>query len=142
MEIEALNFWTERMTSDPRRANYEMIRITLPAYFYDRRNAIKSLEGITEKSYNHVISDLLLMDLMKNKYDLQPKLKDFKSPVLIIIGRQDIVGETTAYKIHNTLPNSELVFVEECGHFPWIEQPDIFYRTVEGFLRLSNQKAE
>jgi proline iminopeptidase len=135
-EANALDYWSEpeRLQSMPARSHYEMIRITVPAYFYDREKALGMMETLSEKSFNRQVSDLLWMDLAQSNYDLSKPLARLTAPTLIIIGRQDIVGETTAYEIDHAIPNSELVFIEECGHFPWIEQPEQFYPRVEDFL--------
>jgi pimeloyl-ACP methyl ester carboxylesterase len=29
------------------------------------------------------------------------------------------------------LPGSKFVLIENCGHFPWIEQPEQFWRSVD-----------
>ena len=135
-EVEEIQKWAALIGTNERvrEANYEMLKITVPAYFYDKRYAEKLLKDITEESYNYLVSDLLWMDLITKGYDLKPKFEDFKPQALIMIGRQDIVGETTAYKMNNSIPNSQLMFIEECGHFPWIEQPEIFYRAVTEFF--------
>lgn len=135
-EVEEIQKWSALIKANERvrEANYEMLKITVPAYFYDKKHSEKILSDINEESYNYLVSDLLWMDLITKSYDLKPKFKDFKPQVLIIIGRQDIVGETTAYKTNKSIPNSQLMFIEECGHLPWIEQPEIFYRAVSEFL--------
>ena len=135
-EVEEIQKWSVLIKANERvrEANYEMLKITVPAYFYDKRHTERLLSDINEESYNHLISDFLWMDLITKSYDLKPKFKDFKPQVLIIIGRQDIVGETTAYKTNKSIPSSQLMFIEECGHFPWIEQPEIFYSAVREFL--------
>jgi len=135
-EVEEIQKWSVLIKANERvrEANYEMLKITVPAYFYDKRHTERLLSDINEEFYNHLVSDLLWMDLITKSYDLKPKFKDFKPQVLIIIGRQDIVGETTAYKTNKSIPSSQLMFIEECGHFPWIEQPEIFYSAVREFL--------
>ncbi|NIM49310.1 MAG: alpha/beta fold hydrolase, partial [Gemmatimonadales bacterium] len=122
-EVEALEYWSdpERLARDPVKANHEMLRITVPAYFYDRTRSFEMLGTLTASSFDPRISDLLWMDLAAAGFDLAPQLRRLDVSALIIIGRQDIVGEATAYEIHNALRDSELVFFEECGHFPWIE---------------------
>ena len=135
-EVEEIQKWSVLIKANERvrEANYEMLKITVPAYFYDKRHTERLLSDINEEFYNHLVSDLLWMDLITKSYDLKPKFKDFKPQVLIIIGRQDIVGETTAYKTNKSIPSSQLMFIEECGHLPWIEQPEIFYSAVREFL--------
>ncbi len=40
-----------------------------------------------------------------------------------------------AKAVHEAISSSKLVFVEECGHIPWIEKPEVFWNHVNEFLR-------
>ncbi|GAB1856038.1 hypothetical protein MHTCC0001_08730 [Flavobacteriaceae bacterium MHTCC 0001] len=62
-------------------------------------------------------------------------MSKFNSPVLIIQGRQDLVGSETAYKAHNTFPNSKLVFLNECGHYGWLEQEEKYINEILSFIK-------
>ncbi|MEJ2104943.1 MAG: alpha/beta hydrolase [Ignavibacteriaceae bacterium] len=137
IEVKEIERWSDSIRSNRnvKKANTEMMKVTVPAYFFNKTYAANFCNQITEGTYNHLVSDYLWMDLMKNGYDLKPKFKEFSQNALIIIGRQDIVGESTAYKMNDNIPNSELVIIEECGHLPWIEQPNIFYKEVRDFLK-------
>ena len=135
-EIDVLDYWSrpEKLQTMPARSNHEMIRVTLPAYFYDRRNAFEMMETLSDGSYNHRVSDLLWSELAQGSYDITDQLASVDAPTLVIMGSQDIVGETTGYEIERAIPNAALVFLGECGHFPWIEQPKEFFRNVMSFL--------
>ncbi len=135
-EIDVLDYWSraEKLQRMPARANHEMIRATLPAYFYDRLTVFEMMETLTDGSYNHRVSDLLWSELAQAGYDITEALAVVDAPTLIIMGRQDIVGETTGYEINHAISNSELVFLSECGHFPWIEQEHDFFSRVVSFL--------
>lgn len=137
MEVKEIERWSDSIRSNRnvKKANTEMMKVTVPAYFFNKTYSANFFNQITEDTYNHLVSDYLWMDLMKNGYDLKPKFKEFSQNALIIIGRQDIVGESTAYKMNDNIPNSELLIIEECGHMPWIEQPNIFYKEVRDFLK-------
>lgn len=136
-QMKEIQRWGDsvRNNVNVKKANTEMMKVTVPAYFFNKSHSAIFLNQITEESYNHVVSDFLWMDLMTNGYDLKPKFKEFSQKALIIIGRQDIVGESTAFKMRDNIPNSELLILEECGHIPWIEQPNIFYKEVRAFLK-------
>ena len=71
--------------------------------------------------------------LMK-PYDLCPALKKLAIPTLIIHGKNDIVPVAVAETIHECLVDSELVLIDECGHFPYVEQPDTFFNKIRAFL--------
>lgn len=54
-------------------------------------------------------------------------------PTKIIIGKNDIIfNELEATKFHEEFNNSELHFIDECGHYPMLEQPE---RLIELILK-------
>ncbi len=75
----------------------------------------------------------MFMDLVKS-YDLKARLDNFKSPTLIVQGRQDPIGESAAYQTKEMLPQDKIEFIERCRHFPWIEQSEKFFLVIRDFL--------
>ncbi len=56
--------------------------------------------------------------------DESPLLTKITVPTLIINGRQDgIIPPKTAEKTHRGIAGSELLLLDDCGHFPFMEQP-------------------
>ena len=53
---------------------------------------------------------------IEKSYDLRAGLARVTSPVLIIQGRQDPVGDATAEEIHSLLSASVIRYINECGH--------------------------
>jgi proline iminopeptidase len=121
---------------NPNLTRAEAIRIALPGSFFDRSKAVQMAKEFNSKSFHEEVSDILLRELMPPKGDLRPALRDFKRPVLIV-GRQDPLDPVVQYETHLALGNSTLRFIPRCGHFPWIEQPDEFFRVVREFLNES-----
>ncbi|HMG23695.1 MAG TPA: alpha/beta fold hydrolase [Kofleriaceae bacterium] len=69
------------------------------------------------------------------RFDLNPELRKFKFPTLVITGRYDInVAPSVAFKIHRAIAGSKLVVLEKSGHLPFYEEPEAFVRAVEAFL--------
>jgi pimeloyl-ACP methyl ester carboxylesterase len=64
------------------------------------------------------------------------KVSKIQVPSLILWGRQDgiLKGEEFAYKFVESLPDSDLRWVEECGHVPHLEQPDETASLIREFL--------
>ncbi len=55
------------------------------------------------------------------------RLKDITCPVLLVWGRQDqITPPDVAEEFHRYLSNSELVWLDKCGHAPMMEHPQDF----------------
>src|SRR5262249_10247837 len=74
-----------------------------------------------------------------NPYLHNPKLHDrlgrIRIPTLLMWGEQDkIIPPAYAHAFHEAIPNSELVFIKNCGHLPIVEQPEAFVEHVVGFL--------
>lgn len=60
---------------------------------------------------------------LSTRCDSLSLLQAFDKPVLIIAGRNDLLCQAEEQqKMHNACSNSELVLLEECGHFPTLEQ--------------------
>jgi proline iminopeptidase len=69
------------------------------------------------------------------RFDLNPEIRKFKFPTLVITGRYDInVAPSVAYKMHKAIPGSKFVVFERSGHLPFFEEPEAFVRAIESFL--------
>ena len=56
-------------------------------------------------------------------------------PTLLLVGRHDaMTAVPQSERIAGRLPDAELVVFEESAHFPWLEEPEQFFSTVEGWL--------
>ncbi|MGB5962030.1 MAG: alpha/beta hydrolase [Coleofasciculaceae cyanobacterium] len=54
------------------------------------------------------------------------KLSEIKQPTLILWGENDrILGTDDAYKFKDAITNSQLIWIENCGHVPHLEKPEI-----------------
>ena len=67
--------------------------------------------------------------------NLGEELNQIKQPTCLIWGNNDTITPPFVGREFNRLiPNSELHFVDKCGHAPMMEVPDEFNRILEGFL--------
>jgi pimeloyl-ACP methyl ester carboxylesterase len=61
-------------------------------------------------------------------------LSEISQPALILWGRQDqILGVKDADRFQQLLPESKLVWIENCGHVPHLEQPQVTAELIRGF---------
>ncbi|MCL5280764.1 MAG: alpha/beta hydrolase [Planctomycetes bacterium] len=80
-------------------------------------------------------------DSRRYSFDLREPLKHLRAPALIVVGDDDFVCSPLAAKrLHLCLPNSKLLLIEGAGHFPWLEQPDVFFRDVPAFLEAMQER--
>ncbi len=81
------------------------------------------------------VSKILEEEIFTRYIDLSDDLKKLKTPTLIIIGAEDIVPINTAKKMAKIIKGSKLVVLEQCGHFPYAEQPQAWLEAMKEFLR-------
>lgn len=66
---------------------------------------------------------------------LGPDLETVSAPVLVVAGARDAtVGLRPVLALADLFPNATAVTIPQAGHYPWVEQPDEFYRAVVPFL--------
>jgi proline iminopeptidase len=68
-------------------------------------------------------------------YDLpaDPAFRAISVPTLIVHGRQDPIPLASSQECASAL-HARLVVLDECGHVPYVEQPDGLFRAIEDFL--------
>jgi proline iminopeptidase len=71
---------------------------------------------------------------MKLNIHVQDKLSVIKCPTLIINGRDDFIVDEAVQLAHQSIANSEIVYVEGAGHYPYIEKSKVFFKELDDFL--------
>jgi len=136
-DIAAEEYWGEaaRRGVDEDKVSLEIMKAKTPAYFFDRSKGLAFAAQFTDGSLHARVNTLLMDDLVK-QYDSRPGLRQLKRPVLIVQGRQDPIGDTTAEGIHDVIAGSQLRFISKTGHSPWLEKPEEFRRILAEFLEV------
>lgn len=79
--------------------------------------------------------DALVSFMLSGGFYPSEKVAQIESPSLVLWGRQDTILEIGfAQKFVDTLPDSKLEWVEECGHVPHLEQPKQTAELICSFL--------
>lgn len=74
-----------------------------------------------------------------DRYDLRDRLREIRVPVLIVQGREDhVIPLARAEELHRGIEGSSLVVLDECGHWPFVEQRHEFASAVTRFLGLDS----
>ena len=123
--------------SYPKRGDYEYIKKKTALTFYDPAMATKELvDEVFEITINR-IKVIKVISLAKSaiRSNLGEELNQVKQPTLLIWGNNDTITPPFVGREFNRLiPNSELYFIDKCGHAPMMEVPDEFNRILEQFL--------
>ncbi len=105
------------------------------AYVFDKSNAPLIAQRLTQINYE--INGLVIQNLHKIKFDCVDSFKNFKQPVLVIQGKNDIITTDTAKEIAAAFPNSKLVLMDNCAHYGWLDAKELYLNSIQKFL---NQK--
>ncbi len=130
--------------SYPKRGDYEYIRKKTELTFYDPAMATKELVdevyGITISRIKVIKIIALAKSAIRN--NLGEEVSQIKLPTLLIWGNNDnITPPFVAQEFHKLIPNSELHFIDKCGHAPMMERPDEFNAILLKFLKKLNEPA-
>ncbi len=67
--------------------------------------------------------------------DLRDRLRAVEAPVLVVAGAQDALTVLApVLAVADLFPHGRSAVVEDCGHFPWVEQPAAFRAAIDAFL--------
>lgn len=123
--------------SYPKRGNKEYIRTKTQLTFYDPAMATDELVDEVFEITNNRIKVIKIIALAKSaiRNNLGEELKNIKQPTCLIWGNNDTITPPFVAKEFNKLiPNSELHFIDKCGHAPMMEVPEEFNKILNGFL--------
>ncbi len=124
--------------SYPKRGDYEYIRAKTAETFYDPAVATKQLVDEVFEITNSRIKVIKIIALAKSaiRNNLGEELGQIKVPTLLIWGKNDkVTPPFVAEDFHKLIPNSELAFIDQCGHAPMMEVPHAFNEILAQFLK-------
>lgn len=129
----------------PKRGDKEYIRKKTELTFYDPAMATEELVNEVFNITNNRLTVIKIIALAKSaiRNNLGEELSQVKQPTCLIWGNNDTITPPFVGKEFNRLiPNSELHFIDKCGHAPMMEVPEEFNKILAQFLaRLSTPVA-
>ncbi len=123
--------------SYPKRGDKEYIRKKTQLTFYDPAMATEELVNECFEITNNRIKVIKIIALAKSaiRNNLGDELNQIKQPTCLIWGNNDtITPPFVAREFNKLIPNSELHFIDKCGHAPMMEVPEEFNKILSGFL--------
>lgn len=128
----------------PKRGDYEYIRTKTELTFYDPKMATKELVDEVFEITSNRLKVIKIITLAKSaiRNNLGEELNEIKQPTLLVWGNNDTITPPFVGREFNRLiPNSELHFIDQCGHAPMMEVPDEFNKILHQFLTKLNEPA-
>lgn len=130
-ESKAISQWQDSLTAGVPvfEVAQAQRKILSRAYLHDKqKNHDRFIKESLAIAPLHIQTYRAMMNnLRKINYDLTEALKNIDTPMAIIQGESDPVGQENALEIHELVKNSRLYWIGDCGHYPWIEQEAAFY---------------
>lgn len=123
--------------SYPKRKNYDYIKERTAYTFYDPIMATKELVDEVFEAVNNRAKAIRIIAVAKSamKHNLADELPKIVAPTLLVWGKNDkITAPEVAEEFHRLIKNSELKFIDKCGHAPMMERPAEFNKMLEEFL--------
>jgi 2-hydroxy-6-oxonona-2,4-dienedioate hydrolase len=123
--------------SYPKRGNYDYIKMKTAVTFYNPEMATKELVDEVFEITNNRLKAVKIISLAKSaiRNNVADELHLIKVPTLLIWGNNDVVTPPfVAREFNKLIPNSELHFIDKCGHAPMMEVPEEFNAILETFL--------
>lgn len=121
----------------PRRGDRDYITKKVQDVFYDPNIATDEIINETFDTINSRIKLIRTLAIAKSamRHNMAKDLEKMTMPVCLIWGKQDTVTPpSVAEEFHKLLPNSELYWIDKCGHAPMMEHPDEFNKIVDQWL--------
>jgi len=124
-----------------RRNLLSYIKKKSEAVFYDPKIATKQIVDEVFESVNDRNKLVRTLALAKSaiRHNMSKELPKMKTPTAIIWGKQDTVTPpNVAEEFYELLPNSDLYWIDKCGHAPMMEHPDEFNIILQKWLNSKN----
>ncbi len=123
--------------SYPKRGDKEYIRKKTEVTFYDPAMATEELVNEVFEITNNRLKVIKIIALAKSaiRNNLGEELNQIKQPTLLVWGNNDtITPPFVGEEFNKLIPNSELHFIDKCGHAPMMEVPAEFNNVLSAFL--------
>ena len=123
--------------SYPRKGNIDYVRERVQYTFYDPNTATEELVQECYSIVNDRAKTLKILSLAKSaiRHNMAEDLPNIHIPTCLIWGKQDtITPPEVGEEFNKLMPNSDLFWIDQCGHAPMMEKPEEFNTIYESWL--------
>tara|TARA_B100001250_G_scaffold169438_1_gene145926 strand:+ start:84 stop:851 length:768 start_codon:yes stop_codon:yes gene_type:complete len=120
-----------------KRGDYNVIKKKVEEVFYSPEVASKELVDEVFETVNDRSKLIKILAMAKSaiRHNMAADLPKMKLPTCIIWGKNDnVTPPNVADEFHKLLPNSNLFWINKCGHAPMMEHPSKFNKILFDWL--------
>ena len=120
-----------------KRSDYEVIKKKAQDVFYDPAVATKEIVDEVYETVNDRNKLIKTLAIAKSaiRHNMGKDLPKMNTPVCIIWGKNDsVTPPEVAEEFHELLPDSELYWIDKCGHAAMMEHPEEFNTILSSWL--------
>jgi pimeloyl-ACP methyl ester carboxylesterase len=124
--------------SYPKRGDRDYIQKKAENVFYDPKVATKEIVDEVYASVNDRNKLIRTLSIAKSaiRHNMSKDLPKMNTPTCIIWGKQDnVTPPEVAIEFHELLPDSDLYWIDKCGHAAMMEHPDEFNQLLYAWLQ-------
>ncbi|MEN8139140.1 MAG: alpha/beta hydrolase [Bacteroidota bacterium] len=124
--------------SYPKRGDYEYMKRKAEEVFYDPKVATKELVDEIYDVVNDRLKAIRILSIAKSaiRHNMAEDIPKMDLPVCLIWGKNDIVTPpNVGEEFHRLFPNSELHWIDKCGHAAMMERPDEFNDILDDWMK-------
>lgn len=121
-----------------KRSDYEVIKKKAQDVFYDPAVATKEIVDEVYETVNDRNKLVKTLAIAKSaiRHNMAKDLPKMTTPTCIIWGKNDTVTPPeVADEFNELLPNSDLFWIDKCGHAAMMEHPQQFNEILEAWLK-------
>ena len=125
----------------PKRGDYEYIKAKSQEVFYDPKVATKEIVDEVFESVNDRNKLIRTLAIAKSaiRHNMAKDLPNMPTTTAIIWGAQDsVTPPNVAEEFNSLLPNSDLYWIDKCGHAPMMEHPQLFNEIMYSWMEKHN----
>ncbi|ATA77432.1 alpha/beta fold hydrolase [Capnocytophaga canimorsus] len=125
----------------PKRGDYEFIKKKSQEVFYDPNVATEEIVNEVFETVNNRTKLIKTLAIAKSaiRHNMAKDLPKMPTPTCLIWGKNDnVTPPRVAVEFNQLLPDSELFWIDKCGHAPMMEHPEEFNQILNNWLEKRN----
>jgi proline iminopeptidase len=131
---EVLAAWGQPPADDgDNREMLRQLKATAPLYFVRHDPAL--VDRLFARTIFSLAASKRGSELVQS-YNVVPRLGEIETPTLVLTGREDFIAPPSqAERLGRRMPNAQVVIFEHSGHYPHVEEHEVFFATIRSWLR-------